>query len=259
MIRIQAHRGASRHYPENTIPAYEGAIRENYQIIELDPKFTKDDCPVLLHDYTVNRTGRRKNGEKLPDNTKIGDLTLAEAREIDFGIYFAPEFAGITLPTFAEILDFAKEHRFPIKVDNVLEDYDIPHQEIMFRMVRDAAADEYVGFTCRTIEFAHRVSAFFPNSEMHYDGPVSREILEKLKSGLHNNRLSIWLPAQKKSWLPYPPADEATVAMCREYGEVGLWTATDEENLRHILSLKPDAVEIDGIVTPEMVNGGKNE
>ena len=258
MIRLQAHRGASRHYPENTIVAYEGALREHYQLIELDPKFTKDHQCVMLHDFTVNRTARMPDGRKIDEPTDIRTLTLAEVRALDFGVGFAPEFAGTQIPLFGEVLDFAKSHRASIKVDNVLESLERDDQEQMFRMVQEADAASLVGFTCKTVSFAHWVAAHFPDSELHYDGPVSPEILESLVSGLHHNALTVWLPAQKKSWLTYPPADAETVEMTRAFGKIGLWTAVDDASLARCLALHPDAMEIDGTVTPEMVNGPQN-
>lgn len=42
--------------------------------------------------------------------------------------------------------------------------------------------------------------------------------------------------------------------MTREYGKVGLWTAVDEDSLRRCLALNPDAMELDGKITPDMVN-----
>lgn len=254
MIRLQAHRGASRHYPENTIIAYEGAIRENYQIIELDTKFTKDNQCVMLHDFTINRTGRKKDGSILEKEIRAEELTYEELLELDFGIWFSQEFAGTKIPLFREAVRFALEHQAHIKVDNVLERFSEEQQQQAFQIVKEEQAQAYVGFVAKSIEFAQRAAAQFPDSELHYDGPVDQDILKQLGSLKAKQLLTIWLPAQKKSWLTYPPADEETIALCRAYGSIGLWTATDEENLAHCLSLKPDAMEIEGIVTPEMVN-----
>ena len=38
---FQAHRGVSTEYPENTMPAFEAAWTQGYQIIETDPLFPK--------------------------------------------------------------------------------------------------------------------------------------------------------------------------------------------------------------------------
>ena len=254
MIRLQAHRGASRHYPENTMIAYEGAVRENYQLIELDTKFTKDNQCVMLHDFTVNRTARKRDGSLLEKEIRAEELTYAELLELDFGMWFSKEFAGTKIPLFREAVRFACEHQMHIKVDNVLERFSKEKQKQAFQIVKEEIAQAYVGFVAKSSEFAQRAAIYCPDSELHYDGPVNQEILEQLSRIKTKELLTIWLPAQKKSWLTYPPADEKTVALCRTYGSIGLWTATNEENLAYCLSLKPDAMEIEGMVTPEMVN-----
>ena len=254
MIRLQAHQGACRTHPGNTMPAYKAALEQGYQIIELDPKFTKDQVCVLLHDWTVNRTGRDKDGNKLPVETKIADLTLAEAMELDFGVAYDEKYKGTKIPLFTEVIEFAKENKIYIKVDNVVESFTPEQIDAIIALVHENNGEEYISFTCKSVEFVARVAKEFPNSEIHYDGPVSREIMDSIRSVLKNNKLTTWLPSEKKSWLPYPPADKETVAMVHEYGEVGVWTARDEESLKACLALEPDAIEVDGIVTPEMIN-----
>ncbi len=51
-----AHRGASGEYPENTLLAFEKAILQRADAIELDVWLTKDDQVVVIHDETVDRT-----------------------------------------------------------------------------------------------------------------------------------------------------------------------------------------------------------
>ena len=50
MKRLQAHRGVRSEYPENTIATFKASVDEGYDIIELDPKYTKDGKFVFLHD-----------------------------------------------------------------------------------------------------------------------------------------------------------------------------------------------------------------
>ena len=45
-----AHRGASGHLPENTLPAFRLAIKQNADMIEIDVHQTKDGHIVVLHD-----------------------------------------------------------------------------------------------------------------------------------------------------------------------------------------------------------------
>ncbi|CAG8701666.1 1804_t:CDS:2, partial [Ambispora leptoticha] len=53
---IVGHRGASDTYPENTIIAFEKAIRDGADAIEFDIQKTLDDKVIILHDLHLNRT-----------------------------------------------------------------------------------------------------------------------------------------------------------------------------------------------------------
>ena len=41
-IKLQAHRGVSSDCPENTMAAFRCAALQGYDVIELDPDYTKD-------------------------------------------------------------------------------------------------------------------------------------------------------------------------------------------------------------------------
>ncbi len=56
-MKIWAHRGCSQMYPENTLLAFEQAIRlKKLEGIELDIQLTKDGELVVIHDERVDRT-----------------------------------------------------------------------------------------------------------------------------------------------------------------------------------------------------------
>jgi glycerophosphoryl diester phosphodiesterase len=87
--RVIAHRGASAYRPENTLAAFELAIEQAADMIEVDLHRTRDGAVVVAHDAELERIGGR--GE-------IGDSTLAEVRALDAG-------AGQRVPTLDELLD----------------------------------------------------------------------------------------------------------------------------------------------------------
>ena len=82
-VALQAHRGVSTDCPENTMAAFRASVEQGYDWIELDPKFTADNQCVVLHDRTINRTGRDRNGQPVEEKTAIIDLTLAQAVAVD--------------------------------------------------------------------------------------------------------------------------------------------------------------------------------
>jgi glycerophosphoryl diester phosphodiesterase len=55
-VKIVAHRGASAEAPENTMAAFELAIRRGANVIETDLRLTKDGIVACLHDATLART-----------------------------------------------------------------------------------------------------------------------------------------------------------------------------------------------------------
>ncbi len=75
--QVAAHRGASHEFPEQTLAAYEEALRQGADGLECDIRLTKDGHVVCIHDKRVDRTS---NGTGL-----VGDMTLAELRALDFG------------------------------------------------------------------------------------------------------------------------------------------------------------------------------
>ena len=109
-----AHRGGAHEQPENTLPAFERAIREGYVYLELDVHLTSDDQWVVLHDPLLERT---TNGR---DN--VAKLSLQEVRTLDAAYYFAPEAGyperekGLTIPTLDEVVDLGSELCFNVDI-----------------------------------------------------------------------------------------------------------------------------------------------
>ncbi|MES3037243.1 MAG: glycerophosphodiester phosphodiesterase family protein [Bdellovibrionota bacterium] len=93
---IFAHRGASKLYPENTSMALRAAVASGAQGVEIDIRFTKDQQLVLMHDSKVNRTTDGKG--------YVRNLTLAEIKKLDAGVWKHKAFAGERVPTFREAL-----------------------------------------------------------------------------------------------------------------------------------------------------------
>jgi glycerophosphoryl diester phosphodiesterase len=94
-----SHRGEHLHRPENTIPAFQEAIRVGADFFEVDVQTTSDGKLVLSHDGTVDRC---TNG-----HGKVSEMTFEQVEALDAGIKRGPEFAGTRVPTFEEVLDLA--------------------------------------------------------------------------------------------------------------------------------------------------------
>lgn len=102
--QIIAHRGYRKIAPENTLPAFEQAIKYNADSLEMDLHISKDGQLIVIHDEKVDRT---TDGEGL-----IKDMTVEQIKKLDAGSWFNPQFKGISIPTFEEFLDFVIEQNF---------------------------------------------------------------------------------------------------------------------------------------------------
>jgi glycerophosphoryl diester phosphodiesterase len=98
------HRGASGYAPEHTIPAYDLALKQGADYIEIDLQMTKDGVLVALHDDTLDRTADAPEG--VPKRFCSGPVikrTLEQIKMCDVGSWFGPEYAGEQIPTLEEI------------------------------------------------------------------------------------------------------------------------------------------------------------
>jgi len=91
-----AHRGAMSTHPENTVPAFEEALRLGAHMVEFDVQMTKDGALVLMHDATVDRTTDGRG--------KVSEMTLAEVKALDAGVKKGNAFKGLRVPTLEEAL-----------------------------------------------------------------------------------------------------------------------------------------------------------
>ncbi len=255
-VRLQAHRGVSSEYPENTFAAFRAAIKEGYDIIELDHKFTKDNCCVVLHDRTINRTARDKNGNAPAEELAISDLTLNEARQWDYGLWMGEQFRGEKLPTLEELLEFIKGQNLPFKFDNVWETFTDEQKDIYLETIKRADLGTKLGFTCRTLENFERVACEFPLAELHWDGDNDEETLKKVAKIADGRRLTIWVRYENElsSWFKGNSASVEFCAGVKKYGEMGIWIISREEELiRSVCEFGADVVETTGHVKPDML------
>ena len=118
-ILVHGHRGARAIYPENTVPAFEYAIKIGADVLEMDVAVTKDNVLVISHDPHIN-----------PEICKgphpgvaIHQLTLAELREYDCGALKNPHFPkqqpvpGTRIPTLDEVLSLSRGNNVQFNIE----------------------------------------------------------------------------------------------------------------------------------------------
>ena len=102
MPKIFAHRGAESSRPENTKDAFLHALNSGAKAIELDVQLTKDDIPVVIHDYRLERY----NKDYLEP---VNHYTYEELKKIDVGSFFSTEFSEARVPTLTSILEIVPQ------------------------------------------------------------------------------------------------------------------------------------------------------
>ena len=102
------HRGASGYAPEHTIVAYDLALQQGADYIEIDLQMTEDGVLIAMHDTTLNRTARAIEGKpKRFCRGPVSKKTLEELREnCEVGSWFSPEYTGLEIPTLEEIFAY---------------------------------------------------------------------------------------------------------------------------------------------------------
>ena len=132
---VFGHRGGSRLAPENTVAAFDRAIAEGVDGLELDVRLSRDRDVVVCHDARLDRTCDRAGA--------IAELTAAELARVDAGHHFTADDGthpfrgrGVGVPTLRDVL--ARYPRHPIVVE--MKDDSPAMAEAAVGVIREAGA-----------------------------------------------------------------------------------------------------------------------
>ncbi len=152
-VLIIAHRGNSSEFPENTIPAFESAVKVGSDLVELDYYHSGDNQPVVIHDNILDRT---TDAEKILGEGKllVAKTPLADLLKLDAGTWFDEKFSGTKIPTLTESIDVIQSGSTTL-IERKAGDADtvvkvIQEKELMDRVVVQAFDWDYVS-RCREL------------------------------------------------------------------------------------------------------------
>ena len=219
---IIGHRGASGEHPENTVLAFDRAIAEGADALELDLHVTADGVPVVIHDSTVDRT---------TDGTgAVGSHTLDALRGLDAG-------RGERVPTLAEVLERYREIPLVLEVK----------EQVAARAVADAIARH--GAARRVVVGAFEQRALRPFASSVFLRAASRRetaafwIISRFRWSLRGSTYQMFTVPEHHRMLTV--VDAAFVHAARQLGKpVHVWTVND---LEHGARLR--ALGVAGIIT----------
>lgn len=273
---LQGHRGARGLLPENTLPAFERALRIGVTTLEMDAAITADGVVVVSHDPVLNPDlVRGPDGQWVAQPLVIRHLTHAQLQAYDVGRIrpgsnYARTFAqqqpldGTRMPTLASVFELVKKLgadrvQFDIetKMDLRNPDNTLPPQpfvEALLKVIREAGMEDRVmvqSFDWRTLQ-ALRTAA--PKMRTVYlttqtprgsnlDSPIATAGFTLAE---HGSVPGMVKAAGGHVWSPNFPALTAEgVKLGQSLGlKVIPWTVNEEADIERVL-----AMGVDGIIS----------
>ena len=92
-----AHRGASATHPENTLAAFDAALAEGCNGLELDLQLSRDGVPVVYHDRTLRKVG---GGTRA-----VHQAEWVEIARLDAGGWLDRRYAGERVASLDHVLE----------------------------------------------------------------------------------------------------------------------------------------------------------
>ena len=228
-----SHRGFSGIYPQNTIMAFQKALEEGVDYIELDVSLSKDDHIVVFHDSEVSR---------LTDGSGyIKDLTLAQILALDSGIKTSERFRGTRIPTLEEVLKALQETdaKLCIEIKAREEDNVEGVDKAVVDLVRQYGYLDRVMFTSYNQQVVKNLAKLFPNMMIGLD-PSEEE--SETQSAEYIVDLCLECDASVL-YFDYLLLTQEITDLAHSKGlQVHAWTADDADNINRLIKMGVEAV-----------------
>lgn len=218
------HRGARHAAPENTLAAFDLAVAEGADGVELDVRLDGAGRVIVLHDVTLARVS--SGSERRPVET----LSESELARVDVG-------AGERVPLLADVLDWARERNTRVNVE-VKSDVLRPHVLIrnVARLLRASrASPEQIVLSSFHPLFVIGLSLLAGDYPVGFLVDADRRLLRRAPlfrelgaSGVHPNRALV---------------TQASLARWKARGAfVNTWTVNDQAEAARLSDFGVDAI-----------------
>jgi glycerophosphoryl diester phosphodiesterase len=234
--------------PENTLPAFEYAIAQGVDVLELDMAVTLDGVVVISHNPCLSRTicqGPEGGG------TAIHKLTFAQVREWDCGTLRNPAFPkqepvpGTKIPTLEEVFALAAasnvQFNIETKIDPKTPDL-APDPSTFARLVVDLVRKHGMekrvmvqSFDFRTLKEVRKLAPELRLSALYEGTPRSFVEIAK-EAGSEGKSVEIVSPHFGRV------TGEEVQAAHRAGIQVVPWTANTPALWRHLVDARVDAI-----------------
>ena len=235
-----AHRGGAGEAPENTLAAFEIAVRLGYRYLETDVHLTRDGVLVAFHDERLDRVTDRTGA--------IAELGIAEVEAADAGHTFSPDGGrtfpfrgcGIRVPRLEEILARWPDAR--VNIDPKSDACVGPLAALLDRL----GAWERVCVGSFSDRRLRRIRALGRGRACTSMGPQAVALARLTTASGLMRRLGadcIQVPISRG---PIPIVTERFIAAAHRAGlPVHVWTINDETTINELLDLGVDGIMSD--------------
>ncbi len=107
--KILAHRGGGTLAPENTLAALRCGLAHGFHAVEFDVMLSRDEVPILMHDPDFGRI--------IAGSGQVAHTDAADLMQMDAGRWFGPAFAGETVPSLAQVLNFCQQNAIWMNIE----------------------------------------------------------------------------------------------------------------------------------------------
>lgn len=224
---ITAHRGASAHYPENTMSAFEGAKNFKADWIELDVQQTKDREIIVFHDYNLSRiTGLNK---------EISELTYEEIRNLDAGSFFNEKFSDERIPLLSDVLKFASDNQIKLNIELKPSGKETDFEKQIIELIKAYNFEEQCVVTSQNYQVLIRIKNLDPNIKTVY---VMSIAIGNITDAQYADAFSVEAANVNKALVDQVHASGK---------EIYAWTVNTEESINRMIDLNVDNIITDNI------------
>ncbi len=231
---IIAHRGGAKESTENTIAAFQRAVRLGAGGVETDVRMSRDGVAVIYHDERFGRV----EGLAPPQRTRlVSDMTYTELSAQTL-VPVGEDTGGRRVPTLSHLLTDVKSGLLNVEIKRGARFDDLVDQVIS--QLRHFSELDRVVIEPPDLKTAEKIRHALPAIKLHinpaYDGTVSfNESLERVLR-FHPHSISV----------NYKKVSLDIIELAHRAGvEVWVWTVDEPEIAQAMALMGVDAVKTD--------------
>ena len=219
-----AHRGDHDSGPENTLPAFAGAVDQGFKYLETDTHCTRDGVLMAFHDQQLDR---------VTDQTgKISELDYEVVRRARVG-------GSETIPSLEDLIESFPEARFNIdlKADTTV----IP----FINLIRKLKCVDRICVGAFSDQRINAVREAFPNVCTSL-GPINVCRARLTSYGVPFLKIKGQCAQVPERWRKVTVIDSRFIREMKQRGiQTHVWTVNDEANMTRLLALGVEGIMTD--------------